>query len=505
MPDSPEKYLRTRARTLPIGDCYITKNWKESGMAMILVSRKHVTRNLTFAGYQIDLYCLGVKDTFWRFNEPPEVMEDILRQFSNMNLRGEEMERVDYELVHNIVYGAEAFADDLGFRPHKDFALTKYILEEDNDKFEFIDIEFGLDGMPAVYLGSEEYPANVYKILDQNVGKGNYYVFGENGDLISGPEAESDQEPDSGEENQGELAPVVPLNRDMMDLDNERLMRFLSEQDFQSIEELNKFMEKNVIGKKIEDVIPERKGKKSNAEQADDIMYQAYQSDPQKGVRLANKALEVDPENVRAWNYLAQNEPDADKALDLFEKAALIAENHLGKAFFNKNKGSFWGIVETRPYMTARVGMADCLAAIGKIKEAKEIYERLIELNPEDNQGIRFVLSDLYLMSRNSKQYLKLFNKYKDDPSAYWLYNHAFFWYDTIGPGKEFYDALKKAIKANSHIFDILTGKEQVSKNPKEYFKPGDATEAAEYIHAMGELWQGSEALIGELKRFKNS
>jgi len=151
------------------------------------------------------------------------------------------------------------------------------------------------------------------------------------------------------------------------------------------------------------------------------------------------------------------------------------------------------------------VGMADCLAAIGKIKEAKEIYERLIELNPEDNQGIRFVLSDLYLMSRNSKQYLKLFNKYKDDPSAYWLYNHAFFWYDTIGPGKEFYDALKKAIKANSHIFDILTGKEQVSKNPKEYFKPGDATEAAEYIHAMGELWQGSEALIGELKRFKNS
>jgi len=181
----------------------------------------------------------------------------------------------------------------------------------------------------------------------------------------------------------------------------------------------------------------------------------------------------------------------------------LIAEKQLGKEFFKKNKGHFWLITETRPYMTARAGMAECLNAMGRINEAQEIYEHLIELNPNDNQGIRFVLSDLYMMGRKSKEYLKLFKKYANDPSAYWLYNHAFFWYDTMGPGKEFQKAMMNAIQANSHIFNILIGKEQVLRNPKEYFRPGDENEAAEYIDAMGELWEASEALINVLKKYK--
>jgi len=147
-------------------------------MAMIIVSRKHTTGSLTFGSYQVDLYCLGVKDTFWSFNALPDEMEIIKTQFSNF-FGGEELIKVDYPLVHNIIYGAEGFAGELGFSPHKDFALTQYILEEDDDKVEYIEIEFGMDGRPAVMMGMEQYPPEVFKILDKNVGPGNYYVSGE--------------------------------------------------------------------------------------------------------------------------------------------------------------------------------------------------------------------------------------------------------------------------------------------------------------------------------------
>lgn len=37
LPTSPENYIRTRARLLPIGKCYINEGWAESGFASIVV------------------------------------------------------------------------------------------------------------------------------------------------------------------------------------------------------------------------------------------------------------------------------------------------------------------------------------------------------------------------------------------------------------------------------------------------------------------------------------
>jgi len=175
---SPENYLKTHARLLPLGECYINKSWKESGMASIVVARKHVTGFLTFALFQVDLYCLGVKNAIWRFNESPLELDDIISRQSEFS-PDDPFLKAEYKLVHNIIYGAEAFADDLGFRPHKDFKLAQYVLEEDDEKIELIDIEFGLYGQPAIFLGREEHPSNILAVLDKSVGPGNYTIIDE--------------------------------------------------------------------------------------------------------------------------------------------------------------------------------------------------------------------------------------------------------------------------------------------------------------------------------------
>jgi hypothetical protein len=38
---SPKKYVQRKARTLKLGKCYINSNWKEGGMAHVVVTRRH--------------------------------------------------------------------------------------------------------------------------------------------------------------------------------------------------------------------------------------------------------------------------------------------------------------------------------------------------------------------------------------------------------------------------------------------------------------------------------
>lgn len=75
---SPENYIKTRASTLPLDQCFVNVEWKETGMANIIVTRKHTNGNLTFGVYFVDMYALGTKNTFFNFNQPQSVMNEIL-------------------------------------------------------------------------------------------------------------------------------------------------------------------------------------------------------------------------------------------------------------------------------------------------------------------------------------------------------------------------------------------------------------------------------------------
>lgn len=174
LPLSPENYIKTRVRNLPLGKCYINKDWYEMGMANIFVTREHSNGNKTIGMYLVDTYCLGVKDTHYLFNITDKEFEEIKEQTS------EQLELIDekYELIHNIIFGGIDYAEEYGFKPHKDFKLTKYILDDD-ENVELIDIEFGLKGKPAVFVGKEKHPSNIISQLEKVVGNDNFSIIRE--------------------------------------------------------------------------------------------------------------------------------------------------------------------------------------------------------------------------------------------------------------------------------------------------------------------------------------
>ncbi|RDV14379.1 hypothetical protein DXT99_14740 [Pontibacter diazotrophicus] len=168
-----EKYLSSgRARSLPIYKCFINEGWDEEGMAEIFVARKHVNGHVTVGVYLVDTYCTGLKKTFYYFNTPEDDFEDLI---SGIPL---DLEEIPYELAHNIIYGAIAYAQDYGIDPHPEFQLTQMILEEDTEDVELIELEFGRNGKPALLINPAGDPRADYYLrqLEKYAGPGNYDV-----------------------------------------------------------------------------------------------------------------------------------------------------------------------------------------------------------------------------------------------------------------------------------------------------------------------------------------
>jgi tetratricopeptide (TPR) repeat protein len=81
-----------------------------------------------------------------------------------------------------------------------------------------------------------------------------------------------------------------------------------------------------------------------------------------------------------------------EKAIRHYEAGIRIGELSLGEGF---NGVLHWGHINNRPFLRCVHGYGLCLWRLGLLKEAEEIFTRMLWLNPSDNQGVRFLLNDL--------------------------------------------------------------------------------------------------------------
>ncbi len=282
------------------------------------------------------------------------------------------------------------------------------------------------------------------------------------------------------------------MSKESIQMSQAKLMEYISSQNFKSLEEINEFFEKNVMGRRIDDLDFLKKKDKSNEDLSNDLMYEAYDIKGAKGIKLAKQALQLFPENVRALTYLADHENDKSKALGLYQRAVDVGKNLLGEQFFKKHTGHFWGLSETRPYMNARKNYADMLQTVQRDEEAIAEYQEMIKLNPNDNQGIRYSLSHILLKHKKYDQYHQLYLEYKDEATAFWLFNYALFVFATQGPSLKAFKALKAANAINKHVLQFITGKRKIKSMPQGYYGIGDENEATYYLmdnlHIWGEL-----------------
>lgn len=196
---SPANYIRTRARKLPVVECWVNSDWEESQIADLVIARQHSNGNFTLGLYLVDLFCLGVKDTFYYFNIGELEYREVLERYTDLET---EKKMVGYELAHNIVFAGLEFADEFGFKPCRDFtSTTQYFLDEDTDAVPLMEIVCGMDGLPTLLPDlwhDKKALARAIHQLEEKAGFGNFLLFRKDGRVMHALDDDYDDDEFSG-------------------------------------------------------------------------------------------------------------------------------------------------------------------------------------------------------------------------------------------------------------------------------------------------------------------
>jgi tetratricopeptide (TPR) repeat protein len=232
------------------------------------------------------------------------------------------------------------------------------------------------------------------------------------------------------------------------------------------------------------------------------IAFDALEAAGAERLKLAGKALEVSPVCVDAWGILATEAPEGTPfVLDLWRQAVAAGEVALGPWRIAEYKGEFWGLMATRPYMRARLGLAMELRRQDRSAEAIDTLRGSLALNPNDNQGIRYILLDWLLEAGADAEAAALHAAYDEDGSAAWDYAATLLAFRKAGDSPAAAKALRAALANNPHVPDLLLGRVAPPAREPEYYSPGDQSEAVVYLETAAAGWRGTPGALEWLAR----
>ena len=284
------------------------------------------------------------------------------------------------------------------------------------------------------------------------------------------------------------------LDRRLMEQQMQAITRLLAEQDFGSLDEANAFIQQHLAGGQ-----PLAAAPTTALEEAQELIYEALETTGARRLALARRALERSPDCADAYVLLAEATGDPGEARALYEQGVRAGERALGPAAFREDVGHFWGILETRPYMRARHGLAAALWHLGEREAAIGHLRDLLRLNPGDNQGLRYTLATWLLATGDDAALADLLGQYPDEGSATWAYTRALTAFRRHGAGGRADVALREALAANPFVPAYLLGLKPLPRRLPASVGFGDEDEAVAYIAEAVEPWLASPQALAWL------
>ena len=76
----PERFIREKARQLPIEACYMARDFR-FGLGSFIVVRKHKNEKYTAGFYLVDTFCRGVVNTGYRLRMDTDEYKEFIDQW----------------------------------------------------------------------------------------------------------------------------------------------------------------------------------------------------------------------------------------------------------------------------------------------------------------------------------------------------------------------------------------------------------------------------------------
>lgn len=247
------------------------------------------------------------------------------------------------------------------------------------------------------------------------------------------------------------------------------------------------------------------KGNKEEAEKllnnaAMQVVYEGWdflnESDNNTAKKKAQKALVIYPRCVDAKNILASIHMDRFEFVEaerIYKEAIADAVSQQGEKI--KIEGiPYWGEIDTRPYMRARHGLGLCSINLGKFQDALNEFKILLHLNPNDNQGIRFLLADVYFYLGDKKKAEQCYKEYGGHEGAY---NYALLVF-SIGEKSKAINILKESIKAVPFVAIMLRAYLKMFQfwQEKGLYRSGEVPHLFMHRNAVINAWNENIELV---------
>jgi tetratricopeptide (TPR) repeat protein len=259
-------------------------------------------------------------------------------------------------------------------------------------------------------------------------------------------------------------------------------------------------VEKNDSGLELDEVINKvTEGKMElpdfdDKEKAQSIAYDAYEKSGSERYVLCANALILDPHCADAVNILAEKETKAEKKIELLEKAVEYAEKDV--KLHAEEDMNFWMYVRTRPYMRVTLNLAIALKEAGQYEKAASHMEHLIQLNREDNQGVRYELLPILIELGKRKQVERIMANYEEE-SAYQAYME-FFLAMKYNRNKV-QDLADSAVNLNPYPMAYILGFDPLPEEMPTTFAPGSEEEGIIIAKQTKILWKNSEHALKQI------
>ncbi len=157
----------------PLMECLVSESWQDTNrIAQVVVARQSAEGHIAVGSFLMDLACLGAKNgMLLLFGSKSEYRREFLKPLQEH----QKMTRINLDLAAKIVDEGIKYAKSLGLKPHKDARKAMKMLGDarPEDAPENIPVG-GKDGKPLFIAGPYDNTDRIIKILDRNVGPGNY-------------------------------------------------------------------------------------------------------------------------------------------------------------------------------------------------------------------------------------------------------------------------------------------------------------------------------------------
>eukprot|EP01126_Amoeba_proteus_P058108 TRINITY_DN745_c0_g2_i1.p1 TRINITY_DN745_c0_g2~~TRINITY_DN745_c0_g2_i1.p1 ORF type:complete len:334 (-),score=51.52 TRINITY_DN745_c0_g2_i1:132-1133(-) len=241
------------------------------------------------------------------------------------------------------------------------------------------------------------------------------------------------------------------------------------------------------------------------------MCYDAMESgSPNDHLNAGQEALKLDPQCVIAFNLLAWAHFQLNhkkEALANYNKAIDTAEKLNPK--LRKAKELQWAVLENRPYMRALHGRVLMLIELKNYVNALRDGQRLLRLNPDDNQGIRWLVAKLLVLTRDFDGLASVVSRYTGNSDTIMCYFRSLLAYHDLKNGRSTITECKKALRlallSNPHVpkFLLYTHEWPSDDEGSKTVPVGSKIEALEYANHNRECWisvPGSLTWLAEMR-----